>query len=91
MVDSRLLRISFSGDFSIWDYHRIMRLELEIDSRKILGPCLLLVGWIIIIVAVVIFSSLGGRAVFVILGLLVELVGIVFFVRSRNHSAGARS
>lgn len=67
-----------------------MRLEMEFDLRKVIGPCLLLVGWIITVLAIVIFSSQGGRAAIVILGLIVELVGFFFFVRSRNHSAGAR-
>lgn len=67
-----------------------MRLEMEFDLRKFIGPCLLLAGWIITVLAVVIFSSQGGRAIIVILGLIVELVGFFFFVRSR-HSAGERS
>jgi len=67
-----------------------MRLELEVDPRKVLGPCLLLVGWIIVVAAIAIFPSQGARAVFVIFGLLVELVGLVFLVRSRGHSAGER-
>ncbi len=68
-----------------------MRVELEVDPWKFAGPCLLLAGWLILIAAIVIFSSQGGRAVFVILGLLVEMVGLVFFVRHRGSSTGARS
>jgi len=67
-----------------------MRVELEIDPRNFIGPSLLLAGWIILIAAVVIFSSQGARATFVILGLLVELVGFGFFVHRRSRSAGER-
>lgn len=68
-----------------------MRVEMEIDPRRFIGPCLLLAGWIILIVAVALFSSTGARVAFVILGLLVELVGFGFFVRHRSRSAGGRA
>ncbi len=68
-----------------------MRLEMEVDPWKFIGPCLLLAGWIIVVAAVAIFSSQGACAVFVIFGLLVELAGFVFFVRSRGRSAGERN
>lgn len=65
-----------------------MRVEMEIDPRKFIGPCLLLAGWMILIVAVTAFSSKGARLSFVILGLLVELVGFGYFASHRSRPSG---
>jgi uncharacterized membrane protein len=68
-----------------------MRVEMEIDPRKFIGPSLLLVGWIVLILAVVFLTSTGGRFVLILLGLLIELIGLGFFVRHRSNRTGARA
>ena len=67
-----------------------MRVELEFAPRKLIGPCLLVAGWFLLIVAVVAFSSTGARAAIIILGLLMELVGFGFFASHRSQTSGER-
>jgi len=71
-------------------YDHCMRVEMEFDPRRFIGPGLLLAGWVVLVIAVAAFSSQGARTAVVILGLLVELVGFGFFVAHRSQSSGDR-
>ncbi len=71
-------------------YQECMRVELEFTPRKLIGPCLLLAGWFLLIVAVTAFSSTGARTAVIILGLLMELVGFGFFASHRSQISGER-
>ncbi|HUY80862.1 MAG TPA: hypothetical protein VMU92_03995 [Acidobacteriaceae bacterium] len=68
-----------------------MRVEMDIDPRKFIGPCMLLAGWVILIVAVVALSSLGARTALILFGLLIELIGFAFFVIHRSQPSGERN
>lgn len=57
---------------------------------KFAGLLLLLAGWGIVIVAIVILPSQVSRGVFVVAGLLVEMLGLVLFARSHCQPEGAR-
>jgi hypothetical protein len=48
---------------------------------KIAGFSLLLAGWIIVVSALVLLASPPARAVFVLAGVAVELLGLVFVFR----------
>lgn len=55
----------------------------EEHEMKWAGFLLLLAGWVILILALVLLSSAGLRFVFVVAGLLVELLGL--FLAGRDH------
>ena len=71
-------------------YQECMRVELEFAPRKLIGPCLLVAGWFLLIVAVAAFASTGARTAVIILGLLMELVGFAFFASHRSQPSGER-
>jgi hypothetical protein len=54
------------------------------------GFLLLLAGWGVVIVAIAILSSMAMRYVFVIAGLLVEVLGLVLAGRNLRHVTGER-
>jgi hypothetical protein len=54
------------------------------------GFLLLLAGWVVIVVAVAVFSSNVSRSIFVVLGLIVEALGLVGMSRALRQTAGAR-
>jgi len=49
---------------------------------KLLGFFLLLAGWILVIAAVVMLVQAAPRTIFILLGLGVEIVGLVLVARS---------
>jgi hypothetical protein len=51
---------------------------------------MLLAGWSILIVAIIILPSPVSRAVFVVAGLLVEILGLVLVGRYHRQPAGER-
>lgn len=54
------------------------------------GFLLLLAGWGVVIVAITILSSMAMRHVFVIAGLLVEVLGLVLAGRNLRQVTGER-
>lgn len=66
-------------------------MQIEVDPKKVAGPVLLLLGWILILVAVAAIGATAGRWVLVIIGLLIELAGLFFFGHGRRGAvAGER-
>jgi hypothetical protein len=49
---------------------------------KLVGLFLLLAGWAIVVSAVVLLPSVGGRVGFVLAGMVVELLGLALTVRA---------
>jgi hypothetical protein len=49
---------------------------------KVLGFLMLLAGWFLVLAAIVLFASLPLRAVFVLAGIAVEALGLIFAFRS---------
>lgn len=60
------------------------RMQIEIEPKKVAGPALLLLGWVLILVAVAAIGATAGRWALVILGLLVELAGLYFLGLGRR-------
>lgn len=60
-------------------YYHAQFMQIEIEPKKVAGPVLLLVGWILILVAVAAVGATAGRWVLIIIGLLLELAGLIFF------------
>lgn len=57
---------------------------------KFRGFLLLVAGWVILVVAIAIFSSNVTRSVFIVAGLLVELLGLVLVGRIQRELTGER-
>ena len=57
---------------------------------KPLGFLLLIAGWIIVLSAVMLLSRGSSQVTFVLAGLAVELMGLIFFVRSHATLRGER-
>ena len=55
---------------------------------KPLGFLLLIAGWIIVLSAVMLLSRGSSQVTFVLAGLAVELMGLIFFVRSHATLRG---
>jgi hypothetical protein len=56
---------------------------------KLAGFFLLVAGWGLVLTAVVLFSAAAPRSAFVLAGLGVELLGLIFIVRSHPvHGEG---
>jgi type IV secretory pathway TrbL component len=51
---------------------------------KLAGFLLLLSGWVIVIAAIVLLPIAGSRAVFVLAGLAVQVLGLVLAVRAHR-------
>ena len=49
---------------------------------KLIGCMLLLSGWIIVLAALVMLTTLGQRAAFVASGMVVEILGLALLTRS---------
>ena len=60
------------------------------DPLKALGFLLLLMGWILVLSAVILLKQPGVRDVFVLAGLGVEVLGLVLVVRSHIAPAPER-
>lgn len=55
---------------------------------KIPGFILLLAGWLIVLAALIILGTPGARAVFIIVGLAVQIVGLVLVTRAHPRPRG---
>lgn len=55
---------------------------------KLLGFLLLLAGWAIVLAAIVLLPTVALRAVFVIAGVAVEVLGLALFIRAHLLSPG---
>lgn len=53
---------------------------------KLAGFLLLLAGWIIVVAAVILLLSANARAIFVLSGLGVEIIGLALVIRSNPHA-----
>lgn len=51
---------------------------------------MLVAGWVILVVAIAIFSSNVTRSVFIVAGLIVELLGLVLVGRIQRELTGER-
>jgi hypothetical protein len=57
---------------------------------KLLGFLLLLAGWAIALAAVMLLAHAAPRAVFVLAGIAVEIIGLVLLVRAHTPIVGGR-
>ena len=57
---------------------------------KLAGFLLLVAGWGILVVAIVILPSNVSRSVFIVAGLLVEILGLVLVGRNQRQLTGER-
>ncbi len=62
--------------------------EIPAVNMKILGFFLLLAGWLIALAALAILSAMAIRGAFVAAGIAVEVIGLVFVIRSHSVPPG---
>lgn len=55
------------------------------------GLVLLVAGWIVLLLAIILLSSTAGRYVFVIIGLIIELIGLAMVALHHRSEAGGRA
>lgn len=55
------------------------------------GLVLLVAGWIVLLLAIILLSSTAGRYVFVIIGLIIELIGLAMVTLHHRSEAGGRA
>ncbi|MGA8030282.1 MAG: hypothetical protein WB992_24325 [Bryobacteraceae bacterium] len=58
---------------------------------RLAGFLLMLAGWVIALAAIALLASLPSRTCFVLAGMGIELLGLVFAARSHVRSRGAKS
>jgi hypothetical protein len=58
---------------------------------KLAGFFLLFAGWSILVVAIAILPSQATRAIFVVAGLLVEILGLILVARFHRQPTGDRA
>jgi len=51
---------------------------------RFLGFLLLLAGWFLVIASIVLMSTAGSRAAFIVAGMAVETLGLVFVIKSHS-------
>ena len=57
---------------------------------KLAGFLLLLAGWIIVAAAVILLLPANAKAVFVLAGVAVEILGLTLVIRSNPHAVGEK-
>lgn len=57
---------------------------------KLAGFLLLLAGWIIVAAAVILLLPANAKAVFVLAGVAVEIMGLILVIRSNPLAAGEK-
>ena len=50
---------------------------------KVPGLMLLFAGWLLVVAALIVLPGAAARAAFILAGLLVELLGLVLFIRGQ--------
>lgn len=60
-------------------------------QTRLAGLVLLVIGWIVLILAIILLSSTAWRYVFVIIGLLIELFGLALVGVHHRSEAGGRA